>query len=419
MKTILILGAGFGGVRAALDLEKRLAGNKDWQIVVVDRNSFQTFTPNLYEIASAVKVEEEPYYVKLRGSVAIPYGHIFKNKKIDFIQADIRNINLSESLVTTGGGEELEFEYLVIALGAEVNTFGTEGVLEYAYKMKTVDDGVAIHKKLHELFKRGSEGSLELPIHIVIGGGGFTGVETAAELACCSEHIRKVCQLSKDCQSITLVEAAPQILPFAKDAERTLIRQRLKVLGIKILENKKIKQVKNDKVILENGELFSHMTIWSGGIQPNYLVQNLDSIIREEQRGFIKVNQYLQVQKPDGLHQHIFVVGDNAFILDPKIKKQVPAMAYTAITQAQLTANNIVRHITGRNLESYKPWSDVWIAPVGGKWALAHINGFSISGVLGWIIRQSVDLRYFLTILPPGKALRLFFRETLLFAKND
>src|SRR3989344_1038872 len=223
MSNIVILGGGFGGIRAALDLsrllrnrgssipsesgEKKLLHEKDWRIILIDRNVNHTFTPNLYEVASAYGVKKEPYQIKLRGSICITYGIIFANHKIDFIQAEISKIDIENKKVITGGGEEINFNYLVIGLGAEVNDYGIPGVNEYAYQMKTIDDGIAINEKLNQIFKEGKEGVKELPVRIIIGGGGFTGVETAAEIACCAENLRNTCKMSKGCVSISLIEA--------------------------------------------------------------------------------------------------------------------------------------------------------------------------------------------------------------------
>lgn len=419
MDNIVILGGGFGGIRAALDLEKKLRHEKDWRIILIDKNPYHLFTPNLYEVASVYGIKKEPYQIKLRGSVSIPYDQIFRKTKVKFVQAEIQNIDISKSLITTGGGEDIDFEYLVLALGGEANTFNIPGISEYAYQMKYIDDGIAINEKLNDLLQEAKEGKRELPIQIIIGGGGFTGVETAAELACCMEVLRNKCNLTKGCIQLSLIEAGQSILPNISEGERLKIKKRLTKLGVRVIEGRPIKELKNDSVILDGERLRSDMTIWTGGIKCNPLISRLkDSILLDEKKNLVLIDAYLRAKTNSGTTP-VFALGDNALVIDPKTQKPVPAMAYIAIDQAKIIAQNIVRTIKAKPLREYKPWYGAWIAPVGGKYALAHYNNLTISGLFGWVIRELVDLRYFLTILPIFKALRLFFKDIVLFSKND
>ncbi|MBI2626923.1 MAG: FAD-dependent oxidoreductase [Parcubacteria group bacterium] len=426
MQNILVLGGGFGGIRVALDLERKLRHvinhEKNWRVVLIDRNANHTFTPNLYEVASAYGVKKEPYQIKLRGSICIPYGIIFANHKIDFIQAEISKIDIENRKIITGGGEEIDFDYLVLGLGAEVNDYGIPGVSEYAYQMKTIDDGIAINEKLNQIFKEGKEGVKELPVRIIIGGGGFTGVETAAEIACCVENLRNTCKMSKGYVSISLVEAGSTILPMVSEKERDVIKKRLNFLGVQVIERKEIKEVKPDSVLMGNDLVKSDMFIWSGGIRSNRILASVKNYIDlDDKRGSILADEYLRVKQGGNPIPFIFAVGDSVFILDHKTQKPVPAMAYTAKDQGATVASNIFNSIQNKPLKKYNPWYGAWIAPVGGKFALARpgIGNFSISGRLGWVMRQFVDFRYFLSILPFFKAMRLFFKDVVLFSKND
>src|SRR3989344_1803381 len=119
MINILILGAGFGGIGAALKLEKKLKNNSDFKITLIDRNPFHLFTPSLYEVATVYGLIEDNFAQYLRGSVAIPISEILENRKINFVQAEIKEINLKEKYALTGGGARLDFDYLIIALGGE------------------------------------------------------------------------------------------------------------------------------------------------------------------------------------------------------------------------------------------------------------------------------------------------------------
>ena len=94
-------------------------------------------------------------------------------------------------------------------------------------------------------------------------------------------------------------------------------------------------------------------------------------------------------------------------------------MAFTAFDQGLAASQNIINNIFGRRLRPYKPFYDVWIAPAGGKWAYFHYKGFNIGGFIGYLLRQLVDFRYFAKIMPLNKALALFFKDLVIFTKND
>ena len=180
MTNILILGAGFGGIGAALKLEKKLKNKKDFKITLIDRNNFHLFTPSLYEVATVYGLIEDSFVKYLRGSVTVPIGEILENRKVDFIQAEIKEINLGEKFVSTNGGKKLDFDYLIIALGGETEFFGIPGVKDYTFNFKSIDDAIGIFKKLQEIYSRYESAGKQGQIKIAVIGGGFTGVELSS-----------------------------------------------------------------------------------------------------------------------------------------------------------------------------------------------------------------------------------------------
>ena len=117
---------------------------------------------------------------------------------------------------------------------------------------------------------------------------------------------------------------------------------------------------------------------------------------------------------------NVFGIGDSAVFVDGATKKPVPALAYVAADEGKIAAENIYRLIKNKHLKSYQPFYSVWIAPVGGKFAVAHLTDkLTISGFLGWVARELVDLKYFLSILPVSKAVSFLSEEITIFGKND
>ncbi len=169
---ILILGGGFGGLRVALDLAKMKVPNSE--IVLVDQSAEHRPHPMLYEVATALlpnntRVE----YRHLRRAVAIPFRQILYRTGVRFMQARVATLALQEKKVTLEGGEQLPFDYLVIALGSETNYFNLASLRGCAYPMKNLDDAINLRNAIEELFSKKKPHD---HISLVIGGGGFVGM---------------------------------------------------------------------------------------------------------------------------------------------------------------------------------------------------------------------------------------------------
>ena len=414
MIKILILGGGFGGVRCALDLEKKF--KEEVQITLLDKNSYHLFLPSLYEVASAYGAKRDRFAMKMKKTVCIPFRDIFARKHINFIQAEILAVDLKAKSVRTKGGEVLFYDYLVIAIGSQTADFGISGVKEHAYQFKSIEDALTINKKIGELAGKMSSGEKMSPMKIFIGGAGFTGIELAAEISCC---VKKMCienSIKGLCAIITLIEAMPKMLSMVSDKERRVILQRLTHLGVVVMENSPIEEVEVDFMKLKTGQMLEgDMVIWTAGIKANEFLRTITGLPLTD-KGKVAVDDNLQVQG----WKNVFAVGDNQEFIDPKTKKPVPALAYTAVDQGKAVANNLFNFLTGKKLKPYKPFYGVWIAPVGGKFALAHLwGGWAITGLAGWLIRELVDLRYMLSILSFKKGLAILWQEITMFTKND
>lgn len=438
MTKILILGGGFGGVRCALDLSRLLRnrgspdciedprqsrdsilselGDKNFQITLLDKNSYHLFLPSLYEVAAIYETSKDPFAVKMRKTVCIPYGEIFAGKNINFIQAEMSAVDLKTNNVRTKGGEILSYDYLVIALGSQTADFGIPGVREYAYQFKSIDDALAINIKIGKLIKKMASGEKMDSLRILIGGAGFTGVELAAELSRCCKKMCREHNIKGKRVLITLIEAGPKILPMISDKKRKIISKHLTELGVVLMENSPIEEVEADFVKLKNGQaLEGGMVIWTAGIKTNEFLKFITGLPITD-KGKIVVDDNLQVRE----WKNVFAAGDNQEFMDTKTQKPVPALAYTAVDQGKVVAENIFNSLNGKNLKTYEPYYGVWIAPVGGKFALANLwGGWSVSGFMGWVIRELVDFRYLVSILSFRKAIIFFWQEIMTFTKND
>lgn len=411
---ILILGGGFGGIRAALDLDKKFKGQAD--ITLMDKNAHHLFVPALYEVASAYwSMPEDPYQVTLRGTVAIPYRDIFLGKNINFIQAEVSSVDLASQLVATKGDNVFSYDYLVLALGSQAADFGIPGVRDYAFQFRMLDDAVMINRHIRSFFGKISKSGSGLPMKVLICGAGFTGIELAAELSVFIRKLARKTKLSSRPAMIYMFEAMPKLLPNVSDGQRQRIRDRLTELGVIVMENSVIEEVGERMVKLKNGQTMDgDMVIWTAGLQANRLLQSIEGL-ELTPRGKIVVGEHLHLKNA----RNVFAVGDNIEFMDHKTQKPIPALAYLAIDHGAVAARNIYNSVHDRELMVHKPSFDAWVAPVGDKHAVAHVKGIVLSGFAGWVLHELITLRYLLTILPFKKALSFFWKQTSVFTKND
>lgn len=413
MLKILILGGGFGGIRVALDLNKKL--QSEAEITLIDRNSYHLFIPAIYEVASAYGIKRDPFAIQLKKTICIPYTDIFEGTSVDFIQAEVDHVDIQNKKVKTRGDHIFEYDYLVLALGSEISTYDIPGVQEYAHQFKTLEDALFINQRLEELSEQFNKNQRTEPFSFLICGGGFTGLEIAAELGCCSRAIKSKCKLKGRCSTITLFEAGSKILPILSEKERIVVKQRLTQLGIVIMESSPIEEIGPDYLKLKSGQkLNGDLIIWTAGIKPNQFLKSIKDLALTAS-GRMPVEESLRVKG----NENIFGVGDNIEFIDKKNQRQVPALAYVAIDQGKIAAQNIYNSIRNRKLKLYKPSYNFFIIPVGGKYSIANLGGVSMKGLIAWILRVIVDLRYFLSILSPYKAFKLYIDEMTVFLKND
>lgn len=414
MGKIVILGGGFGGIRAALDLEKHL--DDVASITLIDKNGYHTFTPTLYEVATAAGVSGDSFSLRLRKTICIPYADIFRGKKINFIQGEIVRVDLAAKIVYTKGEMEFPYDYLVLGLGSEPANFDIPGVTDYAYQFKTIEHGLLIYQKLASLFLEIKEKRRSQITRIVIAGGGFTGIEFAAEIAVSARRMAREYGVNQRAVQLIIIEANSRILSDISDSDRRAIIDRLTNLGVAVMAGIKVQEVGTDSVKLSNGQILSSdLTAWTAGIQPNKFLKNISGLSLTA-RGKIMVDEHLNVID----NPAVFAVGDVVEFIDHRTQKLEPSLAYVAISHGKIVAQNILRSINKKELKPHLPNTELWAAPVGGKFAVAHLGRLgTLKGISGWIVRGLVDLRYFISILPWRKALRLFREDVEVFTKND
>lgn len=420
-KNIVILGAGFGGLTAAKKLGNAFRNDPSlrqaYNIILVDKQDTQTYTPGLYEVASLLRSDAPP--LMLKHTAAIMLEDALKGLPVRFRCDEVRDIEIpahakpsAPFTVHLRDTDALHADYLILALGSVTNDFGIPGVREHAFSLKTFQDALHIRSNLTPLLKDRSD------ITVIIAGGGATGVELAGELVGLSRRIARTTHLPKQ-HRFVLVEAGPRLVPGAPDAVAKLAKRRLESIGVSVQLQKRITEVRKNEtsVVSANGTVETipfDIFVWSGGIQPNPVLKGI--VIPKDQRGRCMVDLDLTVHG----WENLFALGDLTCFANPKDGKPLPATAYIAIDEGTIAAKNVLARIYGKGFGHYHPPTrPPFVVPIKGKWAIAYVSGITFSGIPAFLLRLLIDLRYFLKALPFRKALKFFGFSTMVYFRND
>ena len=424
-KKIIILGGGFGGVQSALQLSKKLKNLKtknNYQITVVDKYNYHTFTPLLYEIATTPK--ETSTYKQLKELVTYKFNTLFKNTNIQTKQSEVKDIDIKKKIINLKGSK-LSFDYLVLALGSETNDFNIPGIKKHALKLKTFDDAISIRNKIVSKVQDKNDNKT---INVVIGGAGSTGVELAGE-------IRKwACQLEErdtphTCTiEVILIQSANTILPNFQKKVIKQSQKRLVDLGVKIQTSKTIKEVTENKVTTDDHYSIPYdVMIWTAGIKASLLTKEMP--VEKEKTGRVETVNKLECipnNKELRTYKNIYAIGDISCIYNPETGQPTPAVARVAMIQGKIAAHNIIEDIklseglkrkTRKKTYRYKKYP--YIIPLGGKYAVAQLGRVVFSGLFAWIFKGIVELNYLLSILSPREAIKVWIKGLKVFIKND
>ena len=384
-KNIVIAGAGYGGLRTALSLSSYLRTRRlseDYKLILVDRNDHHIFTPLLYKLAASKNYPEEALIYPLKDLVE-PHG-------IQFIKDEVREMDLMNGDIHLGGGGELRSDYLVLAPGSETNYFNIEGLKENSLPLKTLANARTIRDKLN---------SLPSSAHVLVGGGGPTGIELAAE-------IRRAHGLK-----VSLVEATPTLLPGFDPRLPAIAAKHLVKLGVEVLTSTMIAKADPNSITTKEGQQIDHdLLIWTGGVKPPAWIGSLP--IKVEERGRIEASSGMQcLPRSEDLQlaPMVYALGD-AVCVYGKDGKPMPGVARAAIQQGKVVAKNILADILSSKHEAYGPVRYPYVMPIGDH-TVGTIGSFLVRGFPASVFKELVMLDYLISIFPLTKALKIWSKS--------
>jgi NADH:ubiquinone reductase (H+-translocating) len=371
---IVVLGGGFGGLYAAMTLQRELAGSDVAQVTLVDRRNYFTFTPFLPEVAAGTLS---------RAHVTYPFRFLAQKGRFHFIQGAVQDFDLARRAIRTET-TTLCYDYLIVSLGGTPSFFGNPSIAAHALTLSSIDDALAIRNHVIRCFERAVVESD--PIHrrqfltFVVAGAGPCGVELAAELRyLIRTALLKYYPVDPSEIRILLVSRGGRILPdFAGDLAETG-RQTLMQRGIEVRLSTRVTGASMEHVELNDCELIPTRTlIWAAGLTPNPILARLPA--PKSPRGGIVVDEFLQLSAcPE-----VYVIGDGASVVDRRLGRPYPALAPVAIRQGIRAAGNIINMLQGRALEPFRFDFTGNIVGLGCGMALVNLLGLKFHGRLGW-----------------------------------
>lgn len=355
---VVIIGAGFGGIKAALKLSENASMNVT---LISDKPDFRYY-PTLYRTATGGS----------RVQTLIKLKDIFANKKVRVLHATATKIDREQKKLVISDGQTFAYDTLILALGVVTNYFGINGLEQYSYGMKSFEDATELKQHLHHQLISDHKPDFN---YIVIGGGP-SGVELAGALPAYIKYIMKCHHVKHRSIHVSLIEASPRLLPrMPKDVSRHVAR-RLRRLGVHLYLNKKVEGETVDSLIVDDKPIKSHSVVWTAGVTNHPFFKENHFVLSKNDR--VVVNQYLQAE------ENIYVIGDNA-------DTPYSGMAQTAIHDGDFVATTISAIMKGSIPEPYSLQKPVYVTPVGPHWAATLWGKVRLYGRVGWALRRVAD----------------------------
>ncbi len=383
---IVILGGGFGGLEVARHLDRLFRADRDVEITLVNRDNYFLFTPMLPEVAGS-SIEAKHVVSALR---AFFRGVVFREAEVETIDLDARRVTLVHG--STRHAHVLPFDHLVLAVGSVTNFRGLPGVAEHALTFKSLGDAMMLRNRVIDLLEQADlETDAEVRktlLAFVVAGGGFSGVELAAELAdFCRAAARIYPSIRAGEARLVLVHHGERILPEIGPELARYALDELRTRGVEVSLETEVRAAGPEWVETTAGQrILARTLIWTAGIAPNPILQAVSC--RKDRRGFVIVNEYLETPECPG----VWALGDCALVRDPDTHEPYPPTAQHVTREARTLAGNLAATIRGGPRRPFRFRTLGTFVSLGHRSAVAEIRGLRFAGFFAWWLWRTIYL---------------------------
>lgn len=367
---VVILGGGFAGISAA-----KAFGNSPCDVWLIDKTNHHLFQPLLYQVASAALSPAD---------IAIPIREILNPyENITIMMGEVTQIDKEKQLITLRNGDQIGYEYLVVAVGARHSYFGNEQWEAFAPGLKTINDALKIRERILISFEKAercdSISEAKKYLNFVIIGGGPTGVEMAGAISeiAYQTMLKDFRRIDTTKTKIYLIEGSPHILPVYPEKLSIKAKGYLEQFKVNVITGKRVTGINAEGVTVEGLFIPSENVFWAAGNQASPLLKTLDIPLDRQGRAIVDADLSI----PD--HPEVFVLGDAACAMDAK-GKPLPGLAPVAIQQGRYVAEIVRRRLPKTARPPFKYRDKGSMATIGKTKAIGTFGRLQFSGLIAW-----------------------------------
>ncbi|MCE4991514.1 NAD(P)/FAD-dependent oxidoreductase [Staphylococcus haemolyticus] len=380
-KKVLVLGAGYAGLQTVTKLQKELSADEAY-ITLINKNKYHYEATWLHEASAGTLNYEDLIY---------PIESVIKEDKVKFINAEVTKIDRNAKKVETNHGI-YDYDILVVALGFESETFGINGMKDYAFQIENIETARKLSRHIEDKFANyaASKEKDDKDLAILVGGAGFTGIEFLGEL---TERIPELCNkygVDQNKVRVTCVEAAPKMLPMFSDELVNYAVNYLEDRGVEfkiatpiVACNEKGFVVKiND----QEQQLEAGTAIWTAGVRGSKLMEESFEGVK---RGRIVTKQDLTIEG----HDDIFVIGDVSAFIPAGEERPLPTTAQIAMQQGEHVAKSIKNILNGQAATDFEYVDRGTVCSLGAHDGVGIVYGRDITGKKAAFMKKVIDTR--------------------------
>lgn len=380
-KKVLVLGAGYAGLQTVTKLQKELSADEA-DITLINKNKYHYEATWLHEASAGTLNYEDLIY---------PIESVIKEDKVKFINAEVTKIDRNAKKVETNHGI-YDYDILVVALGFESETFGINGMKDYAFQIENIETARKLSRHIEDKFANyaASKEKDDKDLAILVGGAGFTGIEFLGEL---TERIPELCNkygVDQNKVRVTCVEAAPKMLPMFSDELVNYAVNYLEDRGVEfkiatpiVACNEKgfVVKINDQEQQLETGT-----AIWAAGVRGSKLMEESFEGVK---RGRIVTKQDLTIEG----HDDIFVIGDVSAFIPAGEERPLPTTAQIAMQQGEHVAKSIKNILNGQAATDFEYVDRGTVCSLGAHDGVGIVYGRDITGKKAAFMKKVIDTR--------------------------